>query len=183
MLAATILEEVAEQSGGTFFEKAAFDEDGVIEAGIGGDVVESASVPGFGVWGGVDQTGEAARVCGAGAHGAWLQGGVEGAPRQAPAARGGGCATDREEFGVGGGISGSLALVACDGQDLPSPGYDGPDRYLSPFGCVFRGEQGTAHHGEICLRRIVCQWRRHEPMIAVRIRKLSLGILLDRCTR
>ncbi len=39
VLAATILEEVAEQSGGSFFEKAAFDEDGVIEASIRGDVV------------------------------------------------------------------------------------------------------------------------------------------------
>ncbi len=177
-LAAPILEEVAQQSCGSFFEKAAFDEEGMIEAGIGGDVVEGAGVPGFGVWGCVDQTGETACVGGAGAHGAWFQGGVEGAARQAPASRGGGCATDREEFGVGGGISCSLTLVGCYGQDLRSPGDDGSDRDLSPFGCVFRGEQGTAHHGEVGLGSIVCQWRRHEPMIAVYIRKLSLGMKL-----
>jgi hypothetical protein len=172
------LEKVAEQYGGSFFEKAAFDEEGVIESGIGVDAVEGASVPGFGVGGRVDQTGETACVGGAGAHGAWLQGGVEGAACQAPAACGSGCVTDREEFGVGGGISGSLALVGGDGKDLLSPGDDSSDRDLSPFGCVFRGEQGTAHHSEICFRSIVCQWRRHEPMIAVRIRKLSLGSLL-----
>src|SRR5215210_1063233 len=150
----------------------------MIQAGIGGYVVEGAGVPGLRVRGRVDQAGEAARVCGAGAHGAWFQGGVERAVSKAPAVRGGGCATDREEFGVGGGISCSLALVGCYGQDLLSPGDDGPDRDLSPFGCVFRGEQGTAHHGEVGLGSIVCQWRSHETMIAVRIRKLSLGTRL-----
>jgi hypothetical protein len=75
---------------------------------------------------------------------------------------------------VGGGIPGSLALVGCYGQDLLSPGDDGPDRDLSPFGCVFRGEQGTAHHGQVGLGSIVCQWRSHEPMIAVRIRKYHI---------
>ena len=93
---ATILEEVAEQCGGSFFEKAAFDEGGVVKSGIGEDVVERARVSGFGIRGRVDQARESACVGGAGAHGAWFQGGVEGAARQSPASCGDGCATDRE---------------------------------------------------------------------------------------
>src|SRR5215212_10036234 len=125
----------------------------MIEADVGGDIVESAGVSSFGIRGCVDQARETACVGGAGAHGARLQGGVEGAPCQAPAACGGGCSTDREEFGMCGGISGSLALVGGDGQDLFSPGNDGPDGNLSFFGCVLSGEQGTAHHVEVVLRR------------------------------
>ena len=83
---ATILEEVAEQCGGSFFEKAAFDDEGMIETGVGGDIVEGAGVSGFGIRGRVDQTRETACVGGAGAHGAWFQGGVEGAACQSPAA-------------------------------------------------------------------------------------------------
>src|SRR5215203_4666562 len=107
-LAATILEEVAELRGGSFFEKAAFDEEGVVEAGVGGDVVEGPGVSGFGIRGRVDQSRETACVGGARAHGTRLQGGVECASCQSPAAGGGGCATDRQEFGVGGGIPGGL---------------------------------------------------------------------------
>src|SRR5215208_8257349 len=119
---ATILKEVAEQCGGSFFEKAAFDDEGMIEAGVGGGVVEGACVSGFGIRSRVDQTRETACVGCAGAHGAWFQGDVEGAACKSPAACGGGCPTDGEEFGVGGGVPCSLALVGGDGHDLPSPG-------------------------------------------------------------
>ena len=159
---ATISEEVAELRGGSFLEKAAFDEDGVVEAGIGGDVVEGAGVSGLGVGGRVDQARETACVGGAGAHGAGLQRGVEGATGQPPASYSGGCATYREEFGVGSGIPGSLTLVGGDGQDLPSPGDDRPDGNLAFLGRLFCGEQGQAHHGEVGLRRIACFWHRHK---------------------
>ena len=109
------LEEVAEQCGGSLFEKAAFDDEGMIEAGVGGGIVEGAGVSGFGIRGRVDQTRETTCVGGAGAHGARFQGGIEGAACQSPAASGGGCTTDREELGVGGGIPCSLALVGGDG--------------------------------------------------------------------
>src|SRR5215203_3271755 len=125
-----ILEEVAELCGGAFFEQSAFDEEGVIEAFVGGDVVEGSGVSGFRIRGRVDQARETARVGGARAHGARLQGGVEGATGQAPAACGGGCATNGEEFSVCGWVPGSFALVGGDGQDLPSPGNDSPDRNL-----------------------------------------------------
>jgi hypothetical protein len=148
---ATILEEVAEESGGSFFEKAAFDDEGMIEAGVGGGVVQGACVSGFGIRSGVDQTRETACVGCAGAHGAWFQGGVEGAACKSPAACGGGCPTDGEEFGVGGGVPCSLALVGGDGHDLPSPGDDGPDRNLTLVRSVLSGEQGAAHHGEVDL--------------------------------
>jgi hypothetical protein len=154
---ATILEEVAEQCGGSFFEKAAFHGEGMIEAGVAGGVVEGAGVSGFGIRGRVDQSRETACVGGAGAHGAWFQRGVEGAACQSPASCGDGCPTDGEKFGVGGGIPCSLALVGGDGQDLPSPGDDGSDGNLTLFGGILSGEQGAAHHGEVALRRIVCQ--------------------------
>lgn len=159
---ATIQEEIAEQCGGSFFEKAAFNDEGMIEAGVGGRVVEGTGVSGFGIRGSVDQTRETACVGGAGAHGAWFQGGVEGAACQSPAACDGGCLTDREELRVGGGIPCGLALVGCDGQDLPSPGDDGPDGNLTLLGGILSREYGAAHHGEVGLRRIVCQWLRHE---------------------
>src|ERR671910_338502 len=75
---------------------------------------------------------------------------------------GGGCTTDREELGVGGGIPCSLALVGRDGQDVPSPGDDSSDRNLALFGGLLSGEQGAAHHADVGLRRIVCLWRRHD---------------------
>ena len=158
----TILKEVAKQSGGSFFEKATFDDEGMIEAGVGEGVVEGAGVSGFGIRGRVDQTRETARVGGAGAHGARFQSGVEGVACQSPAAFGGGCAADREEFGVGGGIPCSLTLVCGDGQNLLSPGDDSSDRNLALFGGLLSGEQGAAHHGDVGLRRMVCQWHRHE---------------------
>jgi hypothetical protein len=152
-----MVEEIAKQCGCSLFEKAAFHDKGMIEAGVGGDVVEAAGVSRFGIRGRVDQTRETACVGGAGAHGAWFQGGVESAACQSPAACGGGCTTDREELGVGGGIPCSLALVGRDGQDLPSPGDDSSDRNLALFGCLLSGEQGTAHHANVGLRGIVCQ--------------------------
>src|SRR4028118_821522 len=72
-LLAAILEEIAEQCGGTLFEEAAIYEEGMVQAGIGGDVVEGTGVSGFGVRGGVDQAREPGGVGGAGAHGAGLE--------------------------------------------------------------------------------------------------------------
>jgi hypothetical protein len=134
----------------------------MIEAGVGEGVVEGACVSGFGIRGRVDQTRETARVGGAGAHGARFQGGVEGAACQSPSACSGGCTTDGEELGVGGGITCSLTLICGDGQNLLSPGDDSSDRNLALVCSVLSGEQGAAHHGEVGLRRVVCQWRRHK---------------------
>jgi len=48
-------EEFPEQFGGFGLKDTAFDVDGVVEAGIGGDVVEGACVAGFRVGGGVNE--------------------------------------------------------------------------------------------------------------------------------
>ena len=53
--AAAVSEEVAKQGGGVFFEEAAFYGEGVVEAGVGGGVVEATGVAGFGVGGCVDE--------------------------------------------------------------------------------------------------------------------------------
>ena len=159
---ATILEEVAEQCGCSFFKKAAFDDERMIEALVGEDVVEGSCVSGFGIRGRVDQASETACVGGAGAHGAWFQCGVEGAAGQSPAACGGGCPADGEELGVGGWIPCSLTLICRDGQDLLSPGDNSPDGNLILLGSLFSGEQGAAHHGEVGLNKVVCHWSVHE---------------------
>jgi hypothetical protein len=133
----------------------------MIEAGVGWGVMEGAGVPGFGIRCRVDKAGETACVGGPGAHGAWFQGGVEGTACKAPASDGCRCATDGEEFGVGGGIPCSLTLVGCYGQDLPSSGDYGADRNLALLGGILSGEQGTAHHGDVGLGVILYRWR-HE---------------------
>ena len=53
--AAAILEEFAEHSGGFWLEQTSFSEEGVVEAGISGNIVEGTCVSGFGIWGRVDQ--------------------------------------------------------------------------------------------------------------------------------
>src|SRR4028119_454426 len=99
----------------------------MVEAGIPGDVVQGARVAGLGVGGGIDEAVEAGGVDGAGAHRTGFEGCVEGAAREAPAAQGVRGLADGEEFGVGGWVAGGLAFVRGDGEDLVSPGYDGPD--------------------------------------------------------
>ena len=142
---AAVLEEITEQTGGFGLEEAPFDDDGVVEAGIGGDVVEGPGVTGLRVGGGVDETVYTGRVGRAGAHGARFQGGVEGTAGEAPPARSFGGLADGEELGVGGGISGGFALVGGDSEDLLSPGDHGADRDLAPPGGALGGEQGAAH--------------------------------------
>jgi len=59
---AAILEEVAEELGGFGLEQASLDEEGMVEAGIGWDIVEGTCVSGFRVWGRVDQARESGCV-------------------------------------------------------------------------------------------------------------------------
>ena len=51
---AAVFEEVSEQLGGFGFEETFLDGDGVVEAGVGGHVVEGSGVTGLRVGGGVD---------------------------------------------------------------------------------------------------------------------------------
>lgn len=43
----------------------------------------------------------------------------------------------------------ALPLVCGDRQNFVSAGDDGSYGYLSPFGGLFGGEEGAAHHGEV----------------------------------
>ena len=149
---AAVFEEAAEQSGGFDFEETALCGEGVIKAAVGGDVMEGAGVAGLGVWCGVDEAREPGGVGSAGAHWARFEGGVEGAAGQAPATQGSGCIPDGEEFRVGRRVTGGLALVGGDGQDLRPPRDHRSDGDLAPLGRALRGQQGTAHHGEIRIR-------------------------------
>ena len=84
---AAIFEEFTEQFGSFGFEDSPFDGDGVVEAAICRDVVEGSGVAGFGIGGGVDEALQARGVGGAGAHGAWFEGRVEGTAGEPPAAQ------------------------------------------------------------------------------------------------
>lgn len=71
---AAFFEEVAEEGGGFGFEEAAGNGEGMVEAGIGGEVVEGTGCAGFGVGGGVDEAADAGGVEGARTHGARFEG-------------------------------------------------------------------------------------------------------------
>jgi hypothetical protein len=129
-----VFEEVFEEFGGFGLQHAAMCGEGMVEAGVGGGVMEGTGVSCLPIWGGVDQAGEAGGVGCSGAHGAGLQGRVEGAAGEAPGAEVSGGPLDSQEFGVGGGIFPSLAFVSGDGQDLPSPSDDGSDGDFALFG-------------------------------------------------
>ncbi len=122
---------------------------GVVEAGVGGEVVEGTGGACFGIWGGIDQAAYAGSVEGAGAHEARLEGGIEGTVGEAPAPRASGGATESEEFGMGGRVFRDLALIVGSGQDLFSPGDHGADGDLAQFGGTRSLFEGTAHKPQI----------------------------------
>jgi hypothetical protein len=148
-VSAAVFEEILEQFGGFGFEDASFDGDGVVEATICGDVVEGPGVTGLQVGSSVDEATYAGGVSGTRAHGAWFQGGVEGAAGQTPASQSYGGLTDGEELGVGGGVICGLAFVGGDGQNLLSFGDHGTHGNLAPFGGAFGGEEGAAHKSQV----------------------------------
>jgi hypothetical protein len=155
-----MFEEVSEECGGFGLQHAAVCGEGMVEACVGGGVMEGTGVPGLPIWGGVDEAREAGGVGCSGAHGAGLQGRVEGAADEAPGAEMGGGPPDGQEFGVGGGISLSLAFVGGDGQDLCSPGDDGAHGGLALSGGFAGGREGPAHHGEV-LFGVLFKFSRH----------------------
>lgn len=123
----------------------------MVEAGVFGDAVEGSGVAGFGVRGGVDEAGEACGVDGAGAHRAGLEGRVEGAAGETPAAEPCGRPSDREEFGVSGGVTGRLAFVGGHGEHLLPAGHDGAHGHLASGGGLTGGFERPAHHDGIQL--------------------------------
>ena len=83
---AAIFEESTQHFCGFGLEEALLDGDRVIEAGVGGGVVEGPGVTGLGIRGRVDEAVHTGGVGGAGAHRARFQGGVEGAAGEPPPA-------------------------------------------------------------------------------------------------
>lgn len=146
---AAFREEVAQDFRGLFPEEAAVGEDGVVEACVGGGVVEGAGVSGFGVSGGEDEAAYSSGVKRAGAHGAGFQGGVEGAVGEPPGAEAFGGAAEGEYLGVGGWIPGSFAFVGGDGDYLSVAGDYGAYRDFAVGGGFGGGGQGAAHHGNV----------------------------------
>lgn len=121
----------------------------MVEAFVGGDVVEGAGGACFGVRGGVDEAVYAGGVEGAGAHGAGFEGGVEGAAAEAPAPELFGGAAEGEELGVGGRVLGHLALVVGGGEDLVAARDDGADGDLALAGGLFCFFEGVAHEAQV----------------------------------
>ena len=147
--AAAFFEEGAEEGGGFGLEDAAFCGECVVEAFVGGDVVEGTGGAGFGIRRRVDEAAYAGGVEGPGAHGAGLEGGVEGTTAQAPAPQPLGGASEGEELGVGGRVPGRLALVVGRGEDFVAPRDDGADGHLAPAGGLFGLFEGVAHEAQV----------------------------------
>lgn len=106
----------------------------MVEAGVGGKIIECSGGACFGVGGSVDETAYAGCVEGSGTHRAGLQGGVEGAAGEAPAVESFGGAAEGQEFGVSGRIVCGLAFVVGEGYNFGTPRHDGAYRDLPLLG-------------------------------------------------
>jgi hypothetical protein len=152
---ATLFEKDAEEGCGFVLQDSGGVGVGVVQAGVGREVVESARGACFGVWGGIYEAAYAGGVQGTGAHGARLEGSVEGTVGEAPATELLGSAAEGEELGVGGRVSGSFALVVGGRDDFLSPGDHGADGDLALFGGLRGFFEGAAHHCEVSGGRFV----------------------------
>lgn len=148
---ATGFEEVSEQFCGFGFQEALFGLKGVVESGVGGQVVEGAGEPGLWVGCGVDEAGDTGGIGGAGAHGAWFEGGIEGTAGKSPASELDGGFSEGQEFGVGGRVLGGFPLIGGDGEHFTVASDEGAYGNLASLrglsGCI----ESTAHHGQILL--------------------------------
>ncbi len=140
------LEEVAEEGGGFGSQGSGGVRVGVVEARVGGEVVEGTGGAGLRVGSSVDQAAYAGGVESAGAHGAGFEGGVEGAAGEAPATEHFGGAAEGEEFGVGAWVFRGFAFVVGRGQNLLSSGDHGADGNLAYLGGLSGLFEGVAHH-------------------------------------
>lgn len=152
---AALFEEDAEESGGFVPQDSGGVGIDVVQAGVGGEVVEGARGAGFGVRGGVDEAAYAGGVQGAGAHGAGLKGGVESTAGEAPATELFGGAAEGEKLGVSGRVSGGFALVVGGRHDLLSPGDHGAHGNLALFSGLRGFFEGAVHHCKVSGRRLV----------------------------
>jgi hypothetical protein len=146
---AALFEEGAEESGGFVLQDSAVVGVGVVQARIGGEVVEGAGGPGFGVGSSVDEAAYAGGVQSAGAHGAGFEGGVEGASSEAPAAERARGAAQGEELGVGRRVFQGLAFVVSHRQDLSVSGDHGADGNFAPLGGQRGLFEGAAHQAQV----------------------------------
>lgn len=141
----------------------------MVEAGVGGDVVEGSRGSGLGVGSGVDQARDAGGVGGSGAHRAGFERGVERAAGEPPGAEGFGGAAEREYLGVGRGVGRRFTLVGGYGENLPVLGNQRADGYLSSRCRFGGGAKGAAHEIRVCfIDATVFKLFEHNPIIATR---------------
>lgn len=91
-------------------------------------VHRAAQATHLGVGHGVDDSFEPGHQGGAGAHGAGFFGDVEGGTGEAPIINGFGGLAQGEDFGMGGGIAGAVALIVRGGDDFSVQFNDRADR-------------------------------------------------------
>src|ERR1700687_768998 len=94
-----------------------------------------AAGAGFGVGCGVDEARDAGVEDGSGAHGAWLEGGVEGAVFEAVVGEGATGFAEGYDLGVGGGVGVAEDSVLAPADDFVFVDYDGA---YGDFGVRFR---------------------------------------------
>lgn len=121
----------------------------MVQAGVGREFVEGAGSPGFGVRSSVDESAYAGGMECAGAHGAGLEGGIEGTAGEAPRLELPRSAAESEELGVGGRVSGGLAFVVGGRYNLFTPDNHGAHGDLASFGCLCSFFEGAAHHYKV----------------------------------
>lgn len=145
----TLFKECTDEARRLIFEGTLSYGEGMVELGVGGQIVQSASISGFGVGGGVDETGDAGSVRSPGAHGTGFQGRVEGTAGETPASEPDGRPAESEQFGVGGGIFCGLSLVRGDGDYITIFDDCGANRDFPSIESFVGGFESMPHHGDI----------------------------------
>lgn len=121
-------EEELQEDGGFLGQKAPFHFAAVVQAWVPGDISERAAVAGLGVRAAVDDSGETSVDRRAGAHGAGLDGGVEGCPIQAPGSGSARGLPDGLDLGVVGWVGQEFPPIAAASDHPALPHDDRADR-------------------------------------------------------
>lgn len=141
-------EEGAEEGAAVGFQHAPADVDAMVEPGIAYDIPERGNCSGLGVVGAEDQPANPREHQSPGAHRAGLKGYYKGVVGQSPGAEGPRGPAEDEQFGVRGGILGTLPLVSGSRHDgVRAVEEDGADGYVVMLRGSLGFSQGEPHCG------------------------------------
>jgi hypothetical protein len=139
------LEEVGEEGAAFGLEDAADDFDAMVQEGVPGEVQEGAAGAGLGVVGAEDESGDPSQDEGTGAHGARLEGDIEGAVVQAPGSEGPSGEFQGDAFRMCGRIVRSFSEIEGLGDDLPMPNDERSNGDFAEGDGILGEGEGVAH--------------------------------------